>query len=835
MRKSISQHAIAIVVFIAISFMYCYPALQGNKLAAGDTIHWMGMSQEARAWYEKTGENPMWSNSMFGGMPTVTHYMQGKTNLIYPIQDFFAKALPSPTFFFIIAMVCFYILMMAWRMNKWVAIIGAVAFAFASYNLQIITAGHNTKMFSIGYMPLVLAGMHWIYNKKYLAGASAALIGLALMVSNGMYQIDFYLMIVLFGCGIGYFIDALKKNTVKDFAISTAIMIAVGLIAVGPSTDQLMLTKEYTTQTMRGGESELTLGKTEKKKEGGLDKGYAFAWSQSIGETFTLFVPNLYGGGSREDVGTSSNYYNVLTGIGANEEQATQMAQNASTYWGPQPFLAGPMYFGIIIMLLMVLGLFVIDSRFKWVLFSIGMLGIMMSWGKHFAAFNYFLFDHLPMYNKFRTPSMSITMAAFTFCIIAIWALHTVFFTEINKLKLQEALKKTVIIVAGIVILFGIGGRMFLSFKGENDENVKAQMLQMVGGNQQTATKIYDAIVEDRPTLAMKDAMRSMLFLALAVGIIWFYIRNKIDAQKAVLAIGILIAVDLISIGMRYLNDSNYITSDEYEAQFLPRPVDSQILQDKDPYYRVFDLSTDPYNDAMGAYHHKLVGGYHPAKMETYQDLIDQQMQPGKKLNAQVLDMLNTKYIIFNAQDNKPAMQANMNACGNAWFVQNVKTVPDANAEMQALDAENIGDTAQVANPFRAKETAIVQQKLWKGNTTSFTTDSTSEISLTKYGLNDLTFASNNSNDGFAVFADIYYPLGWKAFIDGKETDIVKTNYLLRGLNIPKGKHEIVFKFHPDTYFKWGKVSLISSLLILLVLLGSIGLGVKNEMKKEEA
>jgi hypothetical protein len=760
--------------------------------------------------------------------------MKGKTNWIYPIQDFLVNALPSPIPFFLIAMVCFYILMMSFKVNRWTATFGAIAFAFASYNLQIIAAGHNTKMFSIGYMPLVLAGMHWIYKQKYLAGAGAALIGLSLMISNGMYQIDYYLLIILFGCGIGYFVQALKDNTLKPFFISTAIMVAVGILSVGPSVDSLMLTKEYTSQTMRGGQSELTLNKKEKKTDGGLDKDYAFAWSQGLGETFTLFVPNLYGGGGRVDVGTGSNYYEALTSIGASEDQATQMAENASTYWGPQPFLSGPMYFGILIMLLMVMGLFTIDHNFKWVLFALGVLGIMMSWGKHFSAFNYLLFDYLPGYNKFRTPNMTMVIPAFTFCIIAIWTLNDIFTEKISRLKLLDSLKKSLIIVAGITLLFGLGGSMFMSFKGENDAKLKAQMVQMTGGNEQVGAKIFNAIVDDRSSLAMKDGLRSLLFILLGAGILWFYIKERLNAQKAIFALGLVMCVDLVSIGMRYLNAENYVSIDDYEAQFLPRPVDTQILQDKDPYYRVLDLSTDTYNDAMGAYHHKLIGGYHPAKMETYQDLIDNQIQPGAKLNAEVLNMLNTKYLVFNAQQNKPVAQPNPNACGNAWFVGNVKVVEDANQEMLALNAENLGDTAVVENPFRAKDLAVVQKKFWKQANTAFARDSSAKIQLTKYGLNDLSFASSNSQPGFAVFSDIYYPLGWKAFVDGKETEIVKTNYLLRGLLLPAGNHKIEFKFHPDTYFKWNKYSLISSILILLVLVGGIGLGIKNELGKQE-
>ncbi len=293
---------------------------------------------------------------------------------------------------------------------------------------------------------------------------------------------------------------------------------------------------------------------------------------------------------------------------------------------------------------------------------------------------------------------------------------------------------------------------------------------------------------------------------------------------------GLLISIDLISIGTRYLNSDDYVSTEIYDEQFAPRPVDVQINQDTS-YYRVYDLTRNPYNDAMGAYHHKLVGGYHPAKMEAYQDLIDNQLSPGKNLNAEVLNMLNTKYFIFDAGGGKPVVQQNPNACGNAWFVNKVKVVENADQEMLSLNAENLGDTAQIANPFRPKEEAVVQQKYWNSTTVNYDKDSSSHISLTQYGLNDLSFESNNAHDGFAVFADIYYPYGWKAYIDGKEAPIVKTDYVLRGLNIPAGKHKIKFEFRPQTYLKWGKVSLVSSILILLVLIGGIGLNIKNEMK----
>lgn len=827
MKKSFVQHFIAIGIFIVIACVYCWPALQGNKFSAGDTTHWMGMSHEAKVWSEKTGENPLWSNSMFGGMPTATYATNGHDNLIWEIQLFIMDHIPNPIYVFIIAMICFYIFAVSWKLDRIVGIIGAIAYAFASYNIQITVAGHATKMFSIAFMPLILAGMHWIYSKKYLLGAGVTLFGMSLMMSNAMYQIVYYFIFIVAVFGIGYLLKSLKDNSIKDFIIASCIMIGAVAISVGPSLSTFMFTKEYSKATMRGGQSEITIGKKDKKENGGLNKDYAFQWSQSIGETFTLLVPNLYGGGNRTNVGTSSNTFEAVSKI-AGDDQAEQFSKNASTYWGPQPFLSGPVYFGAIIMFLFVLSLFVIKNNFKWLLVGVGFFGIMLSWGKHFSAFNYFLFDHLPMYNNFRTPSMAMAIPGLAFCVLAIWALNEYFKeSNISTESMLDSIKKSFLITGGLCLVLGIGSSLFMSFKGDNDDKLKSQMIQMTGNNEQAGTAIFNALVEDRPAIAMKDGIRSFIFILLAAIVLWFFAKKKLSATMALASVGLLIAIDLLGIGTRYISEDNYIPTEQYESQFTPRPVDLQILQDKDPYYRVFDLTTDPYNDAMGAYHHKMVGGYHPAKMETYQDLIDNHLSSGK-MNAQVLNMLNTKYLIFNGQNNQPSIQQNKDACGNAWFVRNIKLVKNADEEMTSLNAENIGDTAKVENPFRAKQSAIVQEKLWKGNS-NLVFDSLANIRLIKYGLNDLAFESNNSQDGFAVFADVYYNKGWKAYIDGKETEIIKTNYLLRGLNIPAGKHKITFEFKPQTYLKWGSVSLATSILILLLFVAGIGMSVKKK------
>lgn len=809
-KNNLKSVAIALGIFLFLSLAYTYPSLEGNVLSQHDNVSWQGMSKEAKDFYDKTGESPLWTNSMFGGMPTYTHYLAGVPQANYAIQEFIQSILPKPAYFLFFAMVGFFILLSSMKVNRWIAIIGAIAYAFGSYNVQIIAAGHDTKMLSIAFMPIAFAGMISLYRGKYLAGGLMALTGLAFTIQNGMYQIDYYLIIVMFLLGIGFLMKAIQSGELKKFSLATVILIGCGILSILPSLMYVSLTKEYGNLTMRGGQSELTITNKDKKANGGLDKDYAFQWSQGVGEVFTLFVPNLYGGGGS-------------TGL----------------YWGSQPFVAGPFYFGILTMLLLVLGLLIIQNRMKWALFAIGIFGILLSLGDNFSSFNYLLFDHLPMYNSFRTPSMSMVIPGLTFTIIAFWALHAFLSDEMDAKGRWDALKKSVIITGGLVFLLGIGGSVLMDFKGDNDEELKGQIAQQYkqqGANQmqiqQGVQSAYENIVSERSDAARTDGLRSLFFLVLGGLILWMFTKEKLDKSKAVLLIGVLFVLDLTLLDWRYLNGDNYMDQETYSAQFLPRPVDLDVKKDTDPYYRVFDLSRNVYNDAMQAYHHKCIGGYHPAKMESYQDLIDVHLTPGKKLNQQVLNMLNTKYIIFNA-GNQPVSQPNPGACGNAWFVRHIKKVNSADEEMLALDAPQIGDTATMVNPFQPLETAVVRNTELGNEPISFVKSDSAFIKLTEYSLNHLYFESSNPEDGFAVFSDIYYNLGWTATIDNKEAEIIKTNYLLRGLFIPKGNHTIKFVFMPNTYTKYRPLTMYSSYLILLLILGGVVLLVKDGMKKE--
>lgn len=822
-----------VVGFAIVSFLYCYPQLQGKKLNQGDGISFVGAAHEAGAYKDSTGINPLWTNSMFGGMPTYTTSLNNVSNYIHPLQEGLSTIIPAPAFYFFLAMLGFFILACSLEFNIWLGAIGSIAYAFATYNPGIIAAGHVTKMMAIGYLPGVLAGFLMIFNGRRLIGAAVMALFFTLMIGTNHYQVVYYTGILLLIAGVGIAINEVKNGRTKNLLIGAGIAIVVGGFSLLPSLPNILPTAEYTKYTMRGGASELKLNKTttETKVNGGLDKEYAFRWSNGVGETFCLIVPQLYGGGSGQNIGTESNFFKAMTNAGFPEQNAEQYAAQAPMYWGPQPFLAGPVYFGAIICFLFVLGMFIVRSPYKWWILTVSMICIMMSWGNHFEALNYFLFDHLPMFNKFRVPSMILVIPQLLFPMLGIWALNDIFTKKIAGAELWKSVKLSAIITGGLCVLLALGGQMFFDFKGAGDAEMAAQFSK-AANNPQIGQQIIKGLQEDRASLAMKSGLTSAVFIFAAAALLWAFDKNRLKKGTAIGALALLVALDMLPTATKYMSEKNFVDASEYDTQITPRPVDEAIMKDKDPYYRVLDLTRNTYNDAIQAYFHKCVGGYSPAKMESYQDLIDVYMSKG--FNAQVLNMLNTKYIIFNGGPNGQAtFQQNKDACGNAWFVNDIKYVNSANEEMTSMKAKDLGDTAQGGNEWKALQTAVIRKDFATtlGNSSSFTKDSTASVKLDKYGLNDISFVSSNKNEGLAVFSDIYYDKGWKAYVDGKETPIVKANYVLRAVKLPAGNHKIEFKFHPDSYYKSSTLAMISSILLYLLFGAAIYMAFR---KKEE-
>lgn len=796
--KKWTPHLVIIGLLAVLALLYALPALQGKELVQHDNISWKAMSHEADTWHETTGEDVLWSNSMFGGMPTYTYYIGKRTFAFvsYP-YNFLINLLPKPANFFILAMLCFYALSRVLKMNRWLGLLGAAAFAFSTYNPIIISVGHETKMFAIALMPLVLAGFILIYRGRLLAGSALFSFAMACQTLTGHYQVEYYTAIILAIAGIAYLIRAVKEGQVAPFLKSSVVAVLAGLVGAATVAVMVLPTKEYNDATMRGGKSELTLNHDKSKaKGGGLDKDYAFLWSNSIGETWTMLVPDLYGGGSGEDAER----------LPETSEIVGPQYEKLPGYWGPQPFVTGAdHYLGAIVCFLAILGFIVVRHPLKWALAAASFVAIVMSWGKHAAGFNYFLFDTLPLLKNFRTPSMVLVIPQFIFPLMAVWGLKVLFENSDSGAR-WKSVKLAALITGGLAVLLGVGGQMFFDFTNpEADGQYPAQMVS--------------ALKSDRAAMAMRSGLLSAFYIAIAAGVLWAFLKEKLKMTAAIGILTALILIDLFTVNKRYLNESNFQDPDEYQAAFQPRAVDQQVMADKDPYFRVFDASRNTYNDAVQAYFFKAVGGYSPAKMEIYQDLIDVHLTPQKGMNAAVLNMLNTKYFIMpGAGAGQEQLIPNTSASGNAWFVDNVKLVNTADEEMLSMEGPKLGDTVQTTGGWDPKQTAIVRNSFVStlGNS-PIGKDPAASVRLTKYGLNDLHFQSNNSREGLAVFSDIYYDKGWKAYIDGKETPIIRANYVLRALRVPAGNHKIDFKFNPASFNQGNMISGITSAIVILL------------------
>ena len=809
--KKWTPHLLVIGIMLAVAFIFSYPALQGKVLSQHDSISWKGMSQEARTFYEATGETPLWSNSQFGGMPTYLYYAPGKATPFTVVYQTLTEALPQPANFFFLAMLSFYVLAHVMRVNRWLGLLGALAFAFATYNPVIIAAGHNTKMFAIGFMPAALAGLILLYRQKWLSGAALFGLSMGLITMTGHYQIVYYLGLLLVFVAIGYGVKAFKNGMLPAYLKSSLLAALMGVVGVSTAAVGLLPTREYNEYTMRGGKSQLTLNKEGGKlrTSGGLDKEYAFRWSQGWGELLTVLVPDLYGGGSSVPA----------EAMPQTEEMTGGQYPQLPGYWGPQPFVSGPVYFGAIICFLFVLGMIVVRHPMKWALAGAALLGFLLSLGKNFEGFNYFLFDYLPLLKNFRTPSMATVIPQLVFPLMGIWGLHQLLL-EPDKAKRWKDVKLATIITGGLALAIALLAPAMLGFTNpETDAQMPPQLIS--------------ALKEDRASLARSSGLTSLFYILVTAGLLWAMVHDKLKASVTLIILCALTYLDLQTADRRYLNEDNFQDPSDYEMAFQPNAADKQIMADPDPYFRVFDYTRNTYNDAVQAYFFKSVGGYSPAKMESYQDLIDVHLNPQKGMNAEVLNMLNTKYFIVPGQGGAGMVLPNGTALGNAWFVENVKFVNTADEEMLAMNAPIFGDTAQSTGGWNAGNTAIIQKSFEPqvGGST-FVRDATARIKLTKYGLNDIHFESSNTHDGLAVFADIYYDKGWKAFIDGKEAPIVKANYILRALRIPAGTHKIDFRFEPKTYYTGKTITGIAGTILVILAALAVFYAIWDEKRK---
>jgi hypothetical protein len=838
MNKSFWQkawpHLAAIGIFLVLSVFYCKPVLQGKALEQGDVTHWKGMAQQSFEYKEKYGHLPLWTNSTFGGMPAYQIAMEDAYKFspsVFYLHYVFTLWLPKPINFFFLACLMMYFLLVVLRVNPWIGVLGAISYAWSTYDPVIISVGHDTKMMCIAYAPAILGGLFLLFKKQYLWGTLALTVFAGLSIANSHMQIVYYTFIIALFAGIGFLIHTLKKGDTRHAIITVVLAGISGLAAIAMNLTAIAPLNEFTKETMRGGRSELTDTTNPKNKTvGGLDKSYAFEYSYGKAETFTLIVPGIYGGGHNgQQLSSDSKFAAKLVDVfHAPEDRALQSA-NASSYWGDQPILSGPVYLGAIICFLFILGMVLLNDWNKWWLLAVSVFGILLAWGGNFQAFNYFLFDHLPYYNKFRAPSMALFIPQVGFVIMAALTLQEVFFGSLSKEELWKKLQRGGIITGALLLLLVL---MYFSFdySSHNDARVKesyagyvmqglSQGQQPTPQMQQQAEEVVKGMMnglrDDRRSLYFTDLVRCIVLIGLAFGLLWAYAKDKLKREYTLAGILLLGSFDLVQIDRRYLNDDNYIEAEQNDNPFTPSTADQMISRDTG-YYRVLDQTGgNPFVDSRASYFHNSLGGYSPAKLGLYQDIIERQLNKG---NMHVFNMLNTKYFIVQDQTSgQPVAQKNPDALGPAWFVKTLVFARDADDEMHILDKLNTRDSAVV--DLRFKSIASSQPVY----------DSTATITLQKNMNDSVIYISNAPTPQFAVFSEIYYPHGWDAYIDGQKADYGRVDYILRGMPVPAGKHTIEFKFLPKTYYTGSKISLWTNILVCILLLAGIGITLRKK------
>lgn len=802
LKKNLLTHGLIILGFLLITILVHYPTFLSNKqLDQHDILQGQGGNNQLQLHASGTGEEALWNPYMFSGMPAYLTGVQYSGDLLKHAYSVIRLGMGHPQGILFVSFVSFYILLLCFKVRPLIAAAGAIAFGLNGFNIIGVMAGHNAKIAAVALMPLVLAGIHLTFSGKRWLGFGLTALALGLQVRANHPQITYYLIIIVAAYGINLLVNVIKEKNYKEFGISASLMILAAVLAVGANFGRLATTLEYSKYTIRG-KSEL---KSDQQASSGLDKEYAFRYSNGIAEPLFLFVPNIFGGSSQQELSSKSAVAEALRGAGYNRSQITQQIQAIPTYWGDQP-LTAPYYAGTLTVLLFILGIVLLPKNQKVWLIALAVLGIMMSWGKNFEAFNNFLFDYLPGYNKFRSVTFTI--------IITIFAMNLLGFVALEKLVSSEwnaALKKK------IYLLFGVGGGfliallMFsgaLGYRGAIDAQLPDWFI--------------DAIREDRKSLLIKDGLRALMFVVSFAVMVWAIFKKKVKTTQVMLGLVFIVFVDSFSLTKRFLGEERFVrdpSEEFFKMTEADRAIASQALYGE----RVLNLQ-NPFNENRTSYYHESIGGYHGAKIRRYQDLIDYciqaelqsaiqslQSQSIDFSDLQVLNMLNTSFLYFGAQQN--SVIPNQSANGNAWTVGEVIAVnsPD----------EEIGQVCSIDT----KSQALIDQTKFDIPRIS----GAGAISLDAKTPNKVTYSATiTGGNALGVFSEIYYPKGWTATIDGNEVNILRANYVLRALEIPEGTHEIVFEFKPQTYFTGNTITLISSAIILLIFISVIGIEIKR-------
>ena len=788
--ERIYPHAIAVLGFILISLIYFYPVLQGKKISQSDIALYTGMAKEQIDFRTTENAEPYWTNSAFGGMPT---YQLGAN---YPHEyinkiDSVLRFLPRPADYLFLYFLGFYLLLLVLKTDPLKAFFGALAFGFSTYLIIILGVGHNAKAHAIAYMPMVVAGILLVFQRKFLVGGLLTMFAAALELNANHPQMTYYLLFLILIITVYYSFKYVKEKEYKSLFSAFGIFAIAGILAIGANATSLLATAEYTKYSTRG-KNELTFSPDGSKStsDNGMTRDYITEYSYGIAESFNLISPRIFGGSNGENIGTNTNMYEFLIGKSVPEEQAKEFVSSMPAYWGDQPIVAAPAYIGAVVFFLCLIALFLDKRKIKYVFVAGAVFSLLLSWGKNFPLITDFFIDTIPLYNKFRAVSSIQVILELCIPVLAIMGLQSFFKEE------KEQQLKGLYLSGGVffgIIAFLIAIKSQFSFSGGSDD----YYLQNYG------PEFINALKEDRKSLYSADLLRSGFLVLLAFGLLWFFIKNKISKSTAIILVGIIMISDLFFIDKNYVNAKSFVSPSEVDVPFQPTVSDLEILRDTS-HYRVFEVNGN-MSSSRASYFHQSIGGYSAVKPRRMQQLFDYQIA---KSNMEVLNMLNTKFIIQTDKEGKEFPTYNPNYNGNAWFVQKVKFVNSPDEEMKALDK------------LDSKNELVVNQKEFgtQLKTNSFVKDTLSSIKLISYKPNHLKYVSNNVNPGLAVFSEMYYADGWNATIDGKAASHFRADYVLRAMEIPAGKHTIEFKFEPQVVKTGSTIALISFIMMILLL-----------------
>ncbi|MFR9503501.1 MAG: YfhO family protein [Rikenellaceae bacterium] len=779
---------VAVVLYALLSYGYFAPQIGGDVLYQHDVKQYEGMTQDILESRQESGIDPQWTGSMFGGMPAYLINVAYPAQLIKITFNRLCSAFGTPAAFILFAMLAMWLMLVMMGVNGWVAIVGGLMYGLSTYFFLIIEAGHITKMWALAYAPLMFGAVHMTLRGNMWWGAALSALFASAEIGANHPQITYYFGMAIAAFYLSELYFALKESRIAEFARRTSLLLVAAILAVASNLSPLWYTFEHTPDTMRGGSELVAEGST----SAGLDMEYATAWSYGPTESLNMLVPNFVGGSSFETFAADGAVAKALTPY-----NLSHIARQLPLYWGPQSFTGGPTYIGAVIIMLALFALLLMKGREKWWIIAISAIMILLAWGRHFMWFSELMFNILPGYNKFRTVSMTLVVVEWTLPLLATMGLAKLWDNSIERGEILKKLKIAVGAISALLLLFIVAGGALLGFGRQEG----FELLVNNGFPEDIASLVAGAMAEERFEVMRLDSLRSLLLVIGSGAIIWALATNRLKRGATLSLLGLLVIIDLVPVNRRFLNSDDFIS--KREAQIYPTAIDKEIMQDKELGYRVLNLTVSPFNDATTSYFHRSVGGYHGAKLSRYQDLIDNYLS--SSLSYEVLDMLNTRYIISTDEQGKPILMVNDQASGAAWFVKEVLTVETPRDEIDALGRVNLKEVAVVDSIFGVDAQKNSREEV-----------DNASIELIEYQPNYLRYTYSSPCDQVAIFSEIYYNKGWKAYIDGVEAPYFRANYVLRAMELPAGEHTVEWRFRAPHWSLIEGITLASTLLIIL-------------------